>query len=133
MPYTYDEWERKVLLRRALTSALRAGRHLDLVAPEAPTTQRPSPQLALGLTIALLFWCAAATAGDRLAPPLEGLPGGRARPWGQGLQGWDWSGTAAAGPGVDAILERQLAGRVACAGRVGVCSPCGTGGTRESS
>jgi hypothetical protein len=61
MPYTYDEWERKVLLRRALTSALRARRHLDLVAPEAPTTQRPSPQLALGLTIALLFWYAAAT------------------------------------------------------------------------
>jgi hypothetical protein len=49
MPYTYDEWERKVLLRRALTSALRAGRHLDLVAPgganyAAPlTAARPRP------------------------------------------------------------------------------------------
>jgi hypothetical protein len=66
LPAVLTDDQRRRLLRRALASALRAGRHVELVDAEAPTTERPVPQIAGGVAIALLFWALGATIGDQL-------------------------------------------------------------------
>lgn len=72
LPTVLTDDQRRRLLRRALASALRAGRHTELVDAEAPTTERPVPQIAGGMAIVLLFWALGGTIGDQIdaAPAL---------------------------------------------------------------
>jgi hypothetical protein len=53
------------MLRRALASALRAGRHTQLVTADSPTTERQPPEIGATLGALLLLWCASATVADR--------------------------------------------------------------------
>lgn len=65
LPYAYDESERRAVLRRALVSALRAGRHGKLVAHEAPTTERKPWRIGLALLFILVAWYPGATFAER--------------------------------------------------------------------
>jgi hypothetical protein len=65
---------RRRILRRALASALRTGRHDHLVTAEAATTQRKPPEVGGVLVGLLLWWCASATSMNLAALPWWSLP-----------------------------------------------------------